>query len=230
MLGEILAEEERLLVARGGRGGRGNASFATATRQAPRSAESGEPGEERHLRLELKLLADVGIVGLPNVGKSTFISLVSAARPKVADYPFTTLVPHLGVVAEGPDRTPFVIADLPGLIAGAAQGSGLGHRFLRHVERCQILLHFVDLSGGEAGAEEELEILERELGAFDPTLLGRSRCIVGTKLDAVVEKRRQELRAAADRRGLRYYEVSSVDRRGVGKLIADLERQLERPA
>jgi GTP-binding protein len=230
MLGEILAEEERLLVARGGRGGRGNASFATATRQAPRSAERGEPGEERNLRLELKLLADVGIVGLPNAGKSTFISLVSAARPKVADYPFTTLVPHLGVVAEGPDRTPFVIADLPGLIAGAAQGAGLGHRFLRHVERCRILLHFVDLSGGERGPEEEIEILERELGAFDSKLLSRSRCIVGTKLDAAAEKRRHELRAAADRRGLLYYEVSSVDRRGVAKLISDLERHLERPA
>jgi GTP-binding protein len=148
----------------------------------------------------------------------------------VADYPFTTLVPHLGVVAEGPDRTPFVIADLPGLIAGAAQGAGLGHRFLRHVERCRILLHFVDLSGGERGPEEEIEILERELGAFDSKLLSRSRCIVGTKLDAAAEKRRHELRAAADRRGLLYYEVSSVDRRGVAKLISDLERHLERPA
>ena len=225
LLGEVLAGGQELMVARGGRGGRGNARFATSTRQAPRHAEAGEEGEERRLRLELKLLADVGVLGLPNAGKSTLISVVSAARPKVADYPFTTLVPQLGVVAEGFDSEPFVIADLPGLIAGAAAGAGLGHRFLRHVERCRLLLHLVDLAG-EGDAAAELGTVEEELAAFDRTLLARPRIIVGSKLDAATGPRRAGLRAAAGERSLAYHEISSQTGAGIAELMAATRIQL----
>jgi GTP-binding protein len=226
LLGEVLHESQRLLVAQGGRGGRGNARFATATHQAPRRADPGGEGEERKLRLELQLLADVGLVGLPNAGKSTFIRAVSAARPKVADYPFTTLVPELGVVAERPEADPFVIADLPGLIAGAARGAGLGIRFLKHVRRCRVLAHLVDLAAFEGEATEDLVTTERELEAFDPTLMDRQRVIVGTKLDAVREERREGLRQAAEQRGLAYVEVSSVNGQGVPELVIELRRLL----
>jgi GTPase len=225
-LGEILAAGDRLTVAAGGRGGRGNARFATATHQAPRHAEPGGEGEERHLRLELKLLADVGVVGLPNAGKSTLISVVSAARPKIADYPFTTLVPQLGVVAEGPLAEPFVIADLPGLIAGAAQGAGLGIQFLRHVERCRVLVHLVDLSTAGATVEADLATVERELGAFDPGLLRRPRLIVGSKLDAALPERLDELPAAAAARGLDWLAISAATRQGTDRLVAELGRRL----
>ncbi|MCL4836931.1 MAG: GTPase ObgE [Thermoanaerobaculia bacterium] len=226
-LGELLADAERLVVARGGRGGKGNAHFATATNQAPRFAQPGEEGEERRLRLELKLLADVGVVGLPNAGKSTLISVVSAAKPKIADYPFTTLVPQLGVVAQGPLSNPFVIADLPGLIAGAAQGAGLGIQFLRHVERCRVLVHLVDLSA-EGSARADLETVERELAAFNPELLERSRIVVGSKLDAGIDERRAELAAVADGRGLAYLEISSATGNGVRALVAEMAKRLER--
>ncbi|MFY9824747.1 MAG: GTPase ObgE [Thermoanaerobaculia bacterium] len=230
-LGEVLADGERLRVATGGRGGRGNARFATPTNQAPRRADPGEEGGERHLRLELKLLADVGVVGLPNAGKSTLISVVSAARPKIADYPFTTLVPQLGVVAEGPLSEPFVIADLPGLIAGAAQGAGLGIQFLRHVERCRVLLHLVDLSDieGEGSAAADLAVVEHELGAFNPELMTRPRLIVGSKLDSVRPERQQELRQAAAERGLPYLEISSATHEGIAPLVAELARRLRQP-
>jgi GTP-binding protein len=229
-LGEVLADGERLLVAAGGRGGRGNARFATATNQAPRRADPGEEGGERRLRLELKLLADVGVIGLPNAGKSTLISVVSAARPKIADYPFTTLVPQLGVVAEGPLSEPFVIADLPGLIAGAAEGAGLGIQFLRHVERCRVLLHLVDLSGiseGEGSAAADLEVVERELGAFNPELMTRPRLIVGSKLDSALPERQEELRRAADERGLPYFEISAATNEGVKRLVGELAQRLQ---
>ena len=225
LVGELLAEADRLLAAAGGAGGRGNARFATPTHQAPRHAEPGGEGEERRLRLVLKLLADVGVVGLPNAGKSTLISVVSAARPKVADYPFTTLVPQLGVVARGPESTPFVIADLPGLIAGAAQGAGLGARFLRHIERCRVLVHLVDLSA-EGSAAADLAVVERELGAFDRRLLERPRLVVGSKLDAARPEQREELAAAAESRGLPNREISSASRAGVEALVAELERLL----
>jgi GTP-binding protein len=228
-LGEILLDGQRLRVAAGGKGGRGNARFATATHQAPRRADPGTDGEERHLRLELKLLADVGVIGLPNAGKSTLISVVSAARPKIADYPFTTLVPQLGVVAEGPLTEPFVIADLPGLIAGAAQGAGLGIQFLRHVERCRVLLHLVDLSSFEGSAVEDLVTVERELTAFNAELMERPRLIVGSKLDAAVPERQEELRLAAAERGLPYREISSATREGISGLIGDLAKRLQAP-
>ena len=224
--GEILAHGERLVVAAGGRGGRGNARFATSTNRAPDRADPGEEGVERRLQLELKLLADVGVVGLPNAGKSTLISVISAARPRIADYPFTTLVPQLGVVAEGPTDEPFVVADLPGLIEGASQGAGLGHQFLRHVERCRVLLHLVDLAAETGSAEDDLLTIEHEMEAFDPRLLTRPRWIVGTKLDAARQDRRQNLRAAASQRGLEYSEISSVSQTGLRELINGLRQLL----
>ena len=226
LLGEVVADGERLRVCSGGRGGKGNARFATATHQAPRHAEPGGEGEERRLRLELKLLADVGVVGLPNAGKSTLISVMSAAKPKIADYPFTTLVPQLGVVAEGPLEEPFVIADLPGLIAGAAEGAGLGIQFLRHIERCRVLLHLVDLSNPEGDAAADLATVERELAAFKEELVERPRLIVGSKLDSALPERREELRRAADERGLFHMEISSASHEGIQTLIAELSRRL----
>ncbi len=235
-LGEVIEDGQRLLVAQGGKGGKGNAHFSTATRQTPRFAQDGQEGEARQLLLELKLLADVGVVGLPNAGKSTLISVLTAARPKVADYPFTTLVPQLGVVAPASGADPFVIADLPGLIAGAAAGAGLGHRFLRHVERCRVLLHLVDLSWGEQPANDELAVIEEELAAFAPDLLERPRIVVGSKIDAVDGERQEALRKATEERGLPYRELSSVTGRGLRPLVdqvvhlLDELRQSEREA
>jgi GTP-binding protein len=226
LLGELLQDGQRLEVARRGKGGKGNQNFATPTNRAPRRADPGTEGEERRLRLELKLLADVGLVGLPNAGKSTLISVVSAARPKIADYPFTTLIPNLGVVAEGPLTRPFVIADLPGLIAGAAQGAGLGVQFLKHVERCRILLHLVDLSA-EGSALLDLTTIEHELGAFSPELLARERILVGSKLDAMREERRAELEAAAAARGLPLLLLSAATGQGLKPLVAMLAQRLE---
>ena len=189
--GEVLADlvhhGDRWLAAAGGRGGRGNAKFLSNRRRAPSFAEQGESAEERWLKLELKLMADVALVGFPNAGKSTLISSVSAARPKIADYPFTTLEPHLGVVRVGDDAE-FVLADIPGLIEGASEGRGLGHRFLRHIERARVLCVLVDLApiDGMAPAAQE-EILLRELGAYRPDLLERPRIVVGTKADVAVE-------------------------------------------
>ncbi|HEV8631396.1 MAG TPA: GTPase, partial [Thermoanaerobaculia bacterium] len=185
-------------------------------------------GVERRLRLELKLLADVGVVGLPNAGKSTLIAALSAARPKIADYPFTTLVPQLGVVATGPYES-FVIADLPGLIAGASEGAGLGIQFLRHVERCRVLLHLVETANPDADPAADLAAIEHELGAFDPDLLRRPRLIVASKLDAAVEGQPERLRAAAAARRLPYAEISAATGAGLPELRFAL-RELLRAA
>ncbi|HEX6184998.1 MAG TPA: GTPase ObgE [Pyrinomonadaceae bacterium] len=228
LLVDISEDGQRWLAAKGGRGGFGNAHFASSTNRAPRYHQEGSEGEERELQLELKLLADVGLVGFPNAGKSTLISTISAAKPKVADYPFTTLEPHLGVVDLGDYRT-FVVADIPGLIEGAHGGAGLGDRFLRHVERTRLLLHLVDvssLSGRDPAAD--YEIINRELAAYDPQLAERPQFVVATKLDALDEPERLERlreRARADER--EFFEISSATGRGVRELVRAVERRLD---
>ncbi|MEN6606759.1 MAG: GTPase ObgE [Bryobacteraceae bacterium] len=210
---------EHFVIARGGRGGRGNARFATSTHQAPTEHEPGRPGEDKRLRLELKLLADVGLVGFPNAGKSTLISRISAARPKIADYPFTTLEPHLGVVSLDGNRT-YVVADIPGLIEGAHLGQGLGTKFLRHVERTRLLAHLVDVSEG-SGREpvHDFDVVMTELASFSQELAGKPMLVVATKLDAAQDPERIEsLRQMAIGRGLPFVEISSVTGQGVEKL------------
>jgi len=213
------APGQRYLVARGGRGGRGNAHFATATHQAPRQAEPGEPGEQRRLRLELKLLADVGLVGFPNVGKSTLISRLSAARPKIADYPFTTLEPHLGVVALDEERA-FVMADIPGLIAGAHQGRGLGTRFLKHIERTRLLIHLIDVAE-QCGRDpvEDYEIILKELESFSPTVVRKPMLLVASRTDAAGDGQRLFLlREFCQREQKQLYEISCVTGQGLEEL------------
>jgi GTP-binding protein len=226
LTGDILADlsydGERILVAKGGRGGWGNQHFATATRQAPRFAQDGNPGEERELFIELKLIADVGLVGLPNAGKSTLISVISAAKPKIADYPFTTLIPNLGVVSADGSET-FVVADIPGLIEGAHEGHGLGDQFLRHVERCSVLVHLVDLSSNET-PEEDAVTIARELELYSELLAKKPRIIVGSKIDSLVPGNGEKLRAYAERNGYEYYEISAVVGDGVKELVRRLAR------
>jgi GTP-binding protein len=222
LIGEVLREGDRLVVARGGRGGRGNRSFLSNRNRAPREAEPGGGGEERWLRLDLRLIADVGLLGLPNAGKSTLLSRISAARPKIAAYPFTTLTPVLGLVAVG-DRS-FVAADIPGIIEGAAEGAGLGLRFLRHVERTRVLLHVVDGSG-TSGRDpvEDLRLVREEVRQWDAALLDRPQLVVATKRDAVAPvDPLPRLREAAARLGLELLAVSAVS----GEGLPGLERRL----
>jgi GTP-binding protein len=227
-LADLVEEGQRVLVAKGGRGGMGNARFATSTNRAPRKVQPGEPGDIKDLRLEMKLLADVGLVGFPNAGKSTLISRVSAARPKIANYPFTTLTPNLGVVAMSGDRT-FVVADVPGLIEGAHRGLGLGHQFLRHLERTRVLVHVVDVSG-ESGRSpvQDLDTLRRELALYRPELAERPQVVAANKMDAVTDDTAvQELTRRAEELGLRCFAISAVTGAGVPALLEEAWRQIE---
>jgi GTP-binding protein len=222
LIADLTHDGERILIAKGGRGGQGNQHFATATRQAPRFAQPGEEGEARELFIELKLIADVGLIGLPNAGKSTLISVISAAKPKIADYPFTTLVPNLGVVSADDNET-FVVADIPGLIEGAHEGHGLGDQFLRHVERCSVLVHLVDLSTNEQ-PDVDAEVIARELAAYSQTLAQKPRIVCGSKLDSAIEGNSDKLRAYAAREGFDYHEISAVVGNGVKELVRILAR------
>jgi GTP-binding protein len=242
-IADLAVPGQRVLIAQGGRGGRGNQNFAKPWHQAPREHEDGFPGEERHLRLELKLLADVGLVGFPNAGKSTLISVISAARPKIANYPFTTLEPNLGVVnADGGTgghgtelgRT-FVVADLPGLIEGAHLGAGLGIRFLRHVERTRLIVHLIDTS--DANVDDPIhsfQVINGELEAFSPSLVEKPMIVVATKLDATTDRTRlEELQDFCKQRNLEFHSISAVAGDGVKELvrsIADALDKIPRPA
>ena len=219
VLADLVEDGQEAVVVRGGRGGRGNQHFATPTHQAPRRAEPGGEGEQRRVVLELKLLADVGLVGLPNAGKSTMLSRISSARPKIADYPFTTLTPHLGVVLLPGGERSLVFADIPGLIEGAHAGAGLGHRFLRHIERCRVLLHLVDLANPEPLAHR-VDVVLQELALHDAALAARPTVLVGTKGDAVTEGAvHEEFVAVASSRGLPWVVVSAVSGAGLARML-----------
>ena len=237
-IADLATPGQRLLVAHGGRGGRGNQHFAKPWHQAPREHEDGFPGEERHLRLELKLLADVGLVGFPNAGKSTLISVISAARPKIANYPFTTLEPNLGVVnadggtgKEGREigRT-FVVADLPGLIEGAHLGAGLGIRFLRHVERTRLLVHLIDTSDGNGDEPvHSFEVINGELAAFSESLMQKPMIVVATKLDATTDRTRLEaLLGYCKKNGLEFHSISAAAGDGVKELVRSIADALDK--
>lgn len=223
---EILENGQREMVAKGGRGGRGNIAFVSSTHRAPRIAEDGLPGEEFSLHLELKLLADVGIIGLPNSGKSTFISVVSAAKPKVADYPFTTLHPNLGVV-RGKKLHSFVLADMPGLIEGANEGIGLGIRFLKHMERTKLLVHFVD-SSDEKSMSERYDIIRKEIEKYSDSLFKKTEIIVATKIDSKNSSNISDFKKYLRSLGTieSYVEISSITRDGVGVLIDKIEENI----
>jgi GTP-binding protein len=229
LLADLATEGDRVLVARGGRGGLGNARFATATNRAPRKVQPGEPGEEKDLRFELKLLADVGLVGFPNAGKSTLISRISAARPKIADYPFTTLTPNLGVVRLSDDRS-FAVADVPGLIEGAHRGLGLGHQFLRHLERTKVLVHVVDVSGA-AGRDpvEDFETVRQELRLFQPALAEKPQLVAANKMDAVTPDTADDvdrLAARAAEHELAFFRISAVTGAGLPELLEAMWRHV----
>jgi GTP-binding protein len=227
--------DDRIVIARGGRGGRGNAQFATSTHQAPREHEEGRPGEERVFRLELKLLADVGLVGYPNVGKSTLISRISAARPKIADYPFTTLEPNLGVVAVGDKKNEisFVVADIPGLIEGAHEGAGLGTQFLKHIERTRLLVHLVDVSDGSGRPDvlQDVEVILGELDSFGAHLADKPMIMVASKIDVANKEKLAKLKRYCKKEGLELYPISAVTGKGIEELkwaMADRVEELRK--
>src|SRR5437667_3841601 len=223
--------DERIVVAQGGRGGRGNARFATSTHQAPREHEEGRPGEDRVFRLELKLLADVGLVGYPNVGKSTLISRISAARPKIADYPFTTLQPNLGVVVVGrpPEEKSFVVADIPGLIEGAHTGAGLGTQFLRHIERTRLLVHLVDVSDGSGRPDpvKDVEVINKELESFGAHLEDKPMIMAASKIDVANKDKLAKLKRYCKKEGLELFPISAVTGKGIDELKYAIAEKLE---
>lgn len=222
-----LSDDEPVVIAKGGRGGWGNSHFATPTRQAPRFAKPGLPGDAFDARLELKLIADVGLIGFPNVGKSTLISVLSAAKPKIANYPFTTLSPVLGVVAVGEEES-FVAADIPGLIEGASGGAGLGHAFLRHVERCRLLLHVVDVSGSEGRDPiEDFEKINTELAAFSAELSTRPQIVLANKCDIATEEQVAAFKAYIEGKGLVFRAISAAAHKGTGDLPRVVYSQLK---
>lgn len=221
-----LSDDEPVIIARGGRGGWGNAHFATPTRQVPRFAKPGTPGEEFELQLELKLLADVGLVGFPNVGKSTLISVVSEAKPNIANYHFTTLTPVLGVV-HYPQGGSFVMADIPGLIEGASEGAGLGHQFLRHVDRCRLLVHVVDVSGSEGrDPKEDFETINEELRRFDPELAERPMLVAGNKCDMATDEQVEAFGEYVRAKGHKFFPIMAAIRYGVDELLNEIRAQL----
>jgi GTP-binding protein len=255
LIHDFQAPDEELVIAKGGRGGRGNQHFATSTHQAPREHELGRAGEERNYRLELKLLADVGLVGYPNAGKSTLIARISAAKPKIADYPFTTLEPNLGVVTVGeePDQESFVVADMPGLIEGAHLGSGLGTQFLRHIERTRLLLHLVDVSdaSGRPDPVEDFKVINQELASFESTptnqepdpfsddadkpvgpihpLANKEMIVCATKIDSANPEKLKKLAAHVKRKKLEFHAISAVTGQGIEELKWSLARHLRAP-
>ncbi|MBA3334336.1 MAG: GTPase ObgE [Pyrinomonadaceae bacterium] len=227
LLFDFTEAEQKFMAAKGGKGGWGNSHFATSTNRAPRYHYTGRPGEERELQLELKLIADVALVGYPNAGKSTLISVISAAKPKIADYPFTTLEPNLGVVDLG-DFNTFVVADIPGLIEGASEGAGLGDRFLRHIERTKLILHLVDISS-ISGREpaDDYEIINRELANYNRDLAARPQIVVATKIDALDEPEKLEaLREIAEKDSKPFFEISAVTNRGTRELVNFVAQKL----
>jgi GTP-binding protein len=228
VLQDLLFDGQRFVVVRGGRGGRGNARFATPTHRAPRRAEKGEQGEERWFYLELKLLADVGLIGFPNVGKSTLLSKISSARPKIADYPFTTLVPNLGVVMREEDRS-FVVADIPGLIEGASQGAGLGLTFLRHVERTRLFLHLLEISEDPSRHPiKDFHALNHELKAYQASLLEKSQIVALNKMDLPsVREKAEDLKEQFETMGYPLYRISAETGEGVEEMMDAVSRALE---
>ena len=222
LIADLDADGKTVIASKGGRGGLGNSHFATAVRQAPRFAQPGLPGEEKDVTAELKLLADVGLIGLPNAGKSTLISVISSARPKIADYPFTTLSPVLGVVKYGDYRS-FVVADIPGLIEGAHRGAGLGFQFLRHVERTSILVHLVDVSAGAPGEPvDSLEKVNRELALYSPGLEIKPQAVAATKTDSADPEKLLALRRHCEKKGTDFFAISAMGRTGLEELLSYL--------
>ncbi|MCQ2440457.1 MAG: GTPase ObgE [Clostridia bacterium] len=221
-----ISDDEQIVIAKGGNGGWGNMHFATATRQVPRFAKNGNPGEELDVTLELKLLADVGLIGFPNVGKSTLISVVSEAKPKIANYHFTTLTPVLGVVRMG-EGSSFVMADIPGLIEGAGEGVGLGHEFLRHVERCRMLLHVIDVSGSEGRDPiEDFIKINKELAVFSEELKDRPQIVVGNKCDLIEDEKLEEIKKYFEDKGYEFFPVMAAIAEGTDKLIGSVAAHL----